>query len=141
MLIIPGKPTPLARPRFCNGRVFNSQVEEFRLFALQVFAAMTTQHVSRFDGPLSLRIDYAMPIPSKFTDNERERALAGLLMPAAVPDLSNLIKFTEDALNGLLWQDDKQIIHLDCLKYYSDYPQTIISFGEIRTPLTKENSR
>jgi Holliday junction resolvase RusA-like endonuclease len=38
--------------------------------------------------------------------------------PVVKPDLSKLIRSTEDALTGLMYHDDAQIVRLVCNKYY-----------------------
>lgn len=46
--------------------------------------------------------------------NARELNAVGLgaRYPTGRPDLSNLVKLVEDALTGLVWQDDDQIVRL-----------------------------
>lgn len=46
--------------------------------------------------------------------NERTLNARGLAscFPTSRPDLSNLVKLAEDALTGLVWQDDDQIVRL-----------------------------
>ena len=34
------------------------------------------------------------------------------------PDSTNLVKLCEDALTGIVWADDNQIVHTDCEKWY-----------------------
>lgn len=43
-----------------------------------------------------------------------------------IPDIDNLIKFVLDALNGLVWQDDRIISEIHARKYHSEVKQTII---------------
>lgn len=49
------------------------------------------------------------------------------------PDLSNLVKFAEDALNGILWKDDVLIVgYLGTTgKYYGPEEGTIITIREV----------
>ncbi|HHK41746.1 MAG TPA: RusA family crossover junction endodeoxyribonuclease, partial [Planctomycetaceae bacterium] len=35
------------------------------------------------------------------------------------PDLDNLVKSTKDALNGLAWRDDSQVVELSAGKCYA----------------------
>lgn len=42
------------------------------------------------------------------------------------PDLSNYIKFYEDALNGIIWSDDKLIASTEAIKIWGHPPQTLL---------------
>ena len=46
------------------------------------------------------------------------------------PDLSNLIKFIEDAFNNVLWKDDALISYMFATKKYSFEPKTMIFVKE-----------
>lgn len=50
------------------------------------------------------------------------------------PDLSNLVKFYEDAGNGILWHDDSQISSLTTKKILAINPITIITIEQIHMP-------
>ena len=40
--------------------------------------------------------------------------------PTVKPDIDNYQKMIFDGLNGLIWEDDAQIVSVDAEKYYSD---------------------
>ena len=45
--------------------------------------------------------------------------------------MDNYIKSTLDGLNGLLWEDDNQIVKIVAEKYYSDHPSVEIEVEEV----------
>ncbi len=56
------------------------------------------------------------------------------LFPVTRPDLSNYVKLVEDALNGLLWVDDSQIVISTLRKMYADKDEearTVVSITEV----------
>ncbi|WP_406565702.1 RusA family crossover junction endodeoxyribonuclease [Limosilactobacillus reuteri] len=60
---------------------------------------------------------------SSISKKERELRIAGAHRPIVKPDTDNYIKSTLDGLNGLLWEDDNQIVKIVAEKYYSDRPR------------------
>ncbi len=83
------------------------------------------------DGPLAVKMIFYRPIQSGLSGKERARRLSGAHRPTVKPDLSNYIKATEDALNGLLWVDDNLIVTEMAEKHYSDHPRLIIEINEM----------
>ena len=63
-----------------------------------------------------------MPVPKSWSQKKKNN----LPFATSRPDLSNYIKFIEDALNGHLWMDDALIVKLIAKKHYSEHPQTIV---------------
>lgn len=59
------------------------------------------------------------PIPKSFTKKQKEEAMTGGLRPTTKPDCDNIIKVVLDALNGVAYYDDKQVVEVSCEKYYS----------------------
>ena len=47
------------------------------------------------------------------------------------PDIDNLLKFVMDAMNGVFYKDDSQIVDVDIKKQYSNTPCTIITIEEL----------
>lgn len=55
-------------------------------------------------------------------------------LPSVKPDSSNLLKLCEDALNGLAWEDDAQIVEAKITKLYDTVPRWVIwirEYGEV----------
>ena len=47
------------------------------------------------------------------------------------PDIDNVVKVYADALNGIAYHDDTQIVSLVCEKYYSDQPRVEVKIGDM----------
>ena len=85
------------------------------------------------DGPLSLRIVVWLGVPPSWPKKKQASALDGGLRPTGKPDLDNVAKLLADALNGILWRDDSQIVALQVEKHYGAAPSTAIAVRQITT--------
>lgn len=47
------------------------------------------------------------------------------------PDLDNLVKGCKDALTGIAWVDDSQVVEIEARKFYGDTPGVEIEVVEI----------
>lgn len=71
---------------------------------------------------LKLTVTAYMSIPKSKSGKFREAAIAKLVFPIKKPDSSNIVKGIEDAMNGVVYKDDSQIVELVVKKYYGDVP-------------------
>lgn len=55
---------------------------------------------------------------------------AGLIVPTVKPDTDNVAKIVLDALNGIAYHDDAQIVQLTVLKRYSTEPKVKVKLIE-----------
>ena len=78
-------------------------------------------------GPLSVSLTFYRPVQSSISKTERERRLSNQSKPVVKPDTDNYIKSTLDALTGVLWHDDSQIVKLVSEKRYGETGKIIIS--------------
>ncbi len=60
-------------------------------------------------GPLAVKVAFYLTKPKSV---RRE-------YPTVTPDTDNLLKSCFDAMNGLLWEDDCQIVNIEAAKRYS----------------------
>jgi len=70
------------------------------------------------DTPLYLRIVAVFEPPASWSGSKKKDALDSHIHPAKKPDWDNIGKIICDALNGIAFHDDAQIIHAEVLKSY-----------------------
>ncbi len=121
---IPGNPIPLARPRFGQARVWDSQ--KGLKFTAGLF--IRNQHGDQplFTGPLTLNVTFFLPRPKTQSKDKIGKP------STSKPDLDNLIKFTGDIANGVLFADDCIISCIIAQKVYDLDPRTEFTITEIR---------
>ncbi|WP_261806191.1 RusA family crossover junction endodeoxyribonuclease [Lapidilactobacillus luobeiensis] len=59
------------------------------------------------------------------------RRLNGDDRPTVKPDIDNYFKAVTDAVKGILWVDDNQIVESFISKYYSDDPRVELEITQI----------
>ncbi|MCT3436743.1 RusA family crossover junction endodeoxyribonuclease [Limosilactobacillus fermentum] len=126
------EPVEQARPRATRMRkgirVYDpKKVAAFkRQLGMLAKQQMLDRGLEPYDGPLEVRMEFYRPVQTSLSKKERARRLSGDHRPTVKPDLSNYIKATEDALNGILWADDNCIVSLAAEKYYADKPHLVV---------------
>jgi Holliday junction resolvase RusA-like endonuclease len=66
---------------------------------------------------IRIRADFS--VPASWPRNKRDAALAGVIRPTGRPDFDNICKMV-DALNGIVWLDDTQVVDARVEKHYSE---------------------
>jgi len=127
-ITIPGKPIAKARPRFARrGKsvtTYKTQQTEEGRFLWHVYQQMGNQ--KPISGPISISLWFYMPIPKSTSKKQAGLMQDGKIHHTKKPDASNMIKFAEDVLNGIVFEDDRQIVDVMAWKRYSDKPRTEI---------------
>ena len=116
---VPGKVQGKARPRFSSksGTVYTPG--RTKSYERQIAEAYAEQHGPCFDGPVMVVIEAVFPIPKSWTRAKKAEAMAGKLAPGK-PDIDNILKVVLDGLNGIAYEDDKQVVLTQCKKVYAD---------------------
>lgn len=85
------------------------------------------------EGPVELRIQIRRRMASAIKNSHKKRseALQGKILPTTKPDLDNYCKGIADALSGIVYRDDAQIVNLTMSKRFSDEEKTTILVQEI----------
>ncbi|MFC8447575.1 RusA family crossover junction endodeoxyribonuclease [Kitasatospora sp. NPDC057223] len=135
-----GVPAPQGSKRHVGGGVMIESSKKVKPWRQDVKDAALTATAARpgwtpLDGPLAATI--------VFTVREQPASkptwwTAGLpwskglrWRPASTPDLSKLLRSTEDALTGIVWRDDARVVDYARLaKYYAGDPAAdVLPFG------------
>lgn len=83
--------------------------------------------INNFAGKaLCAEIDVFIPVPQSYSKKRAAEALANILRPVVKPDCDNIAKNINDALNGIVYPDDKQIVSLTVNKFYGNREQVRI---------------
>jgi Holliday junction resolvase RusA-like endonuclease len=82
-------------------------------------------------GAIEMRITVNTSIPKSYSAHKRKLALFRALRPTKKPDLDNIAKIIADSLNGIAYEDDKQIVSLRVDKYYSEKPLVGVEIAEV----------
>jgi len=71
------------------------------------------------ETPVSLYLYIRAPIPKSYSKKKIADCLNGFEKPIKKPDASNVLKSVEDAMNGVVYKDDTQIVNIHVTKVYS----------------------
>lgn len=126
-LTIPGPPASKGRPRF-NRRGIAYTPKQTRIaeaFIKALFVAKYPDHAP-LTGPLDVDIVATFGIPRSASKAKAREMKGQRIRPTKKPDCDNIAKLC-DALNGLAFVDDSQIVDLHILKQYDDTARTEIT--------------
>lgn len=129
-VVVPGPIRGKARPRFTRtGHAFTPATT---VSAENWVRACAVDQVGTpvLDGPLALRVDVTVQIPASWPRRRRQDALEGRLRPTGKPDADNVLKLIGDALNGVVWKDDAQLVEVTLVKRYADAPGATLTIQE-----------
>lgn len=80
---------------------------------------------------ISVDIQTFYSIPKAFSKVKANDAINGDIRPTTKPDCDNVIKAVLDALNGIAYYDDKQVVSVSCNKYYGETGCLKITINEL----------
>ena len=131
---IVGRPVAWQRVGVNRRKFFDRQAKERRSFQWKLKKGFKKPPTK---APIALGCTFAFALPKSMSKAKR-RALLGTFHEGR-PDVDNLIKWIGDVGQGILWQDDKQIVKLmNVEKIWAEQDKTTIFFEETsRTSLVK----
>ena len=120
---IPGTPKGKARARtFYNpklGRMQSITPDNTMLYENLIRTCYIQASSNKIqDMPVSITIHAVFEPPKSASAKNREAMFAGSILPLKKPDIDNIAKVVLDALNGLAYHDDSQIVSLRVSKTY-----------------------
>lgn len=129
---VKAKPQGKGRPRMANGHCYTPQTtRDFENLIAQEYKTQCKAYYANV--PLMVQITAWMPIPKATSKANREKMLNGEIAPTVKPDIDNICKAILDALNGVAYADDTQVVKLHASKCYSNDGFMLISITDLTT--------
>lgn len=136
--IIPGVPVGKGRPKFARRGAFVSTYTPEKtatyenLVRVQAGSAMAGR--SPIEGAVAVRIELYVVPPASWSKKKQGSALAQVLYPTSKPDVDNVVKGIFDAMNDIVWKDDKQACELHVVKRYCTSARAIVRVRTLSNP-------
>ena len=87
---------------------------------IATFAKQAMGVTDLLETPVSVFLYVRLPVPQSYSKKRREACLGGTEKPCKKPDIDNIAKTYLDAMNGVIFVDDTQVVDLHVKKLYSD---------------------
>ena len=128
-LTFEGNPVSQGRPRFARKGAFVQTYDpepskKAKLKIRQQALQMANGEI--FEGAIMVELYFFRDIPKSFSKQKKIQAADGVLRPLTKPDTDNYIKLVLDAINGVFYKDDSQVVEVIGRKFYAEEPRTEI---------------
>lgn len=118
MIVVEGKLTGKGRPRFYRGHAVTPKIT--RDYEKRVVNCYLAQSGVLYETPVRVNIIAYKKIPKSYTKKRINLIQQGIEQPVSKPDIDNICKIILDALNGVAYKDDTQVIRLAISKKYTE---------------------
>lgn len=128
---VPGEPVGKGRPRFTRqGRAYTpAKTARYENLVSLAFTQKYSDHVP-FEGPIEMKMIAYFSIPKSWSKKKVEQARLNKIWPTNKPDTDNIAK-VKDALNGIAFHDDSQVVKETIIKIYAETPKLVVYIKEI----------
>ena len=130
-IYIPGQPVGKGRPRFvkATGHTYTpTKTKDYESLVKRAYI-IDNGH-TMLTGPIRLDIFAVYQLPK----DKKRRAILAQRPYTGKPDIDNVAKVIQDALNGLAYEDDKQVVEMYVEKRYcgeDEEPHVSVTVREI----------
>ena len=132
-----GEPCAQGRPRFSTLGGYVKAIDPAKSRNQKSYIKYLATAAAKQQGwtytylPLYVEIIAYMGIPKSKSKKWRAAAMRGQERPTKKPDTDNIFKLVTDALSGVIYADDKQIVSCRVQKWYSEEPRTEVKITEV----------
>ena len=126
---IPGKPQGKARARTTKFGSYTPEKTVLYENYIKLCYQKETDYISL--KPLAVTIYAFMEIPKSTPKKHISDMEDGKIRPTKKPDIDNIAKVVLDALNGIAYKDDTQVVNISVSKHYSKIPNVYVTIQEV----------
>ena len=106
-----------------NGYAIHSAGAALAVWRSSIALAAKLNQIKKFEGPVAMTLDFEVKKPRTVKRD----------YPTVPPDLDKLIRAVLDALTGIAYHDDAQVVHLITTKIYSENPGVQVSIKALES--------
>lgn len=120
--VVEGTPVGKGRPKFARRGKFVSTYTPTKTRTYEdtiKVAARQAMTIEPLQTPVTVFVYISVPIPASYSKKRKQACLSGFEKPMKKPDIDNVSKCFLDAMNGIVYVDDVQVISLHMTKVYS----------------------
>ena len=132
---IPGEPVGKGRPRVVHRGAFTRTYTPEKTASYENLVKLEFQRQCPTffvpDAPIAMKIKCYCGLAKGDSKRKRLAKITGAIRPTKKPDIDNCIKVIADALNGLAYVDDTQIVVVTAEKYYAEIPRVEVEILEV----------
>lgn len=121
---MPLKPMASPRPRVTR-RGITYMPANYTKWKKDFAACIPYQLKTASERPCVLFCELVVGIPKSYTKKQREAVLGGLEVYPRL-DCDNAVKSIQDAMNGIVFKDDNQVVELHAKKRYGEQDAVIV---------------
>lgn len=132
---IKGEPVGKGRPRFStHGQhvraITPAKTVNYETLAKLEYEAQCHGHFFPRETALGMKITVYKASPASTSKRKLAQMLERIIRPGKKPDWDNIGKIVCDALNGLAFHDDAQIVDGRVIKLYAEQPRVDVEIWE-----------
>jgi len=132
-LTIPGEPQGKQRPKFFKTGKFQGtytpkKTVTYEAYIKELFAINYPDFIP-LESALKVQIWAGLSMPKSTSKKKEGMMKMGIIKPTKRPDVDNVLKLCLDALEGLAYKNDSQIVRVVMDKDYSERPRLEITIS------------
>jgi len=118
------RPKAAPRPRVTRNGTYNPKAyTDYK----KIIALVSRAKFKKSEIAVSMHLDFFFKIPKSWSKAKK----ADIPYHTSKPDVDNLIKSIKDALNGVAYRDDSQVVQVFARKQYADEDGVLIQLKEL----------
>jgi len=128
--VIPGEPQGKGRPRFVRKTGMSYTPDKtvaYEELVRQRFLLCARGDRFADDAEISAHIFAHYAVPKSASKKKKAAMLADEIRPMKKPDTDNIAKIVLDALNGIAYKDDSQVVFLQVEKGYAENGSVVVA--------------
>ena len=127
--VVPGEAVPFARAGAKGKQRYTLTRQADYMLSVKHYAwlAMTADSLLPLGGPLAMSVHAQFLFPKSWSPKKKITTY----WKETKSDISNIIKIIEDAMNGVVFNDDAQISLLAAQKTYGAVAQTVVKIWSL----------